>query len=181
MRSPLPGTRRALTVLVWALLPLAVSACGSSLTATTYQERAAVGGTNQAVGRLALRNVGVDRPGGSQWDAGSNVPVSLTIVNTATTADRLTQVTSDAGTVEILDGSGQPVSGVDLPAQASVGPGDFSLLITNSTRPLHPATYVSITFTFRDAGSATLLVPVRDYASPLPAPSTNPFDPTPAG
>ena len=61
-------SRRFATVLAAGLLPLALTACGSSQTPNTYEERPTVDAANASMGDLEVRNLHIEPPvGGSTW------------------------------------------------------------------------------------------------------------------
>lgn len=169
--------RRTTTLLAAALLPLAVSACGSNLDPQTYRERTTQDATNTEVGALALRNVAIEPPasGRAELAAGSDALVTLAVVSTAAEKDTLVSVASPAAAAtELVDGSGHAVASVEVPANGTAGFGDFGIVLRGLTKPLRPGMYVDVTVTFQNNGRATLHVPVAVYDTPVPRASFQP-------
>jgi copper(I)-binding protein len=163
---------RRMPLLAAALVPLALAtACGSGLNAQTYEERTTQDATNQTVGRLALRDVAILPPenGASELAMGKDALATLTIVNLNNDSDTLLSVSSPGATsVDLVDSSGHAIPTVQIPAQGSVGPQDFSLALRGLIKPLRPGMYVDVTFTFDKNGRSHFLVPVKVFDTPLP-------------
>jgi hypothetical protein len=176
---------------------LLTSACATGQHAATAEVVPAIDGTSATVGSLKLEGVAIQAPTGSAYAAGSKAELSVVIVNSGHTADTLNNVTSPAytswGVVSTADASAG--SGV---TSAEIGPGSALSLglknldtgtgesaktlvlsgLTKKDSPLFPGSSVKITFTFAQAGSATVTVPVQLSSSPnqasVPAPSGSP-------
>jgi copper(I)-binding protein len=162
---------RTTTLLAAALLPLALSACGVGLDPQTYRERSTQDAVNANVGDLALRDVAILPPAAGQAELapGQDALVSLTVVSLSQDKDSLVSVTtSAASSVELVDGTGHPLTSLDVPALASVGPTDFGLVLHGLTQALRPGRYIDLTFTFDRNGRRTVSVPVKVYDTPLP-------------
>ena len=156
-RRPLPVLRPATGV----LLALALTGCGATLDAQTYQERTQADATNTAVGTLSLRGISVE-PGGSDrtHEAGDDVEVALVLTNADDEADTLVEVTtSDAESVELLD-DGEASDGIEVPALGSTGD-TASLRLVSLTEELREGEYTTLTFRFERNGSVEVAVPVR--------------------
>ena len=125
----------------------------------------------------ALRNASITPPryGTEEYAAGADAPLSLTIVNTADTADVLLSVgTTAATTAELVDADGAALPPVVL-ATGPTTPGQFSVVLRTLTAPMRPGQSMPVTFTFRDSGRETLLVPVEVYTQPAPVPTEHVF------
>jgi copper(I)-binding protein len=169
--------RRTTTLLAAAVLPLAVSACGSNLDPQTYRERTTQDAANTQVGALALRNVAIEPPaaGQSELAIGADAQATLAVVSTSTEKDALTAVSSPAASAtELVDGSGHAVTSVEIPANGTAGFGDFGVVLRGLTKALRPGMYVEMTFSFRNNGRATFKVPVAVYDNPVPRASFAP-------
>ncbi len=166
------------TVLVTvALLGLTLTGCGVGRNPETYRERPTVDAALANVGSLALRNASITPPryGAEEYAAGADAPLSLTIINTADTADVLLSVsTTAATTAELVDADGAALPQVVL-ATGPTTPGQFSVVLRTLTAPMRPGQSVPVTFTFRDSGRETLLVPVEVYTQPAPVPTEHVF------
>ena len=114
----------------------------------------------------------------------------VTFVNHGSSADSLDNVTAGNGGVQQAGGQSGPVT--IQPGRAlsfgdpELGLGGAALSISGLTSPPRPGTAMPVTFTFRDAGTLNLQVPVRDpgtvgttaTATPIPYTGTYPALPT---
>jgi len=157
--KPSARLHRPAGALVAVSAVLAVSACGASLDAQTYQERNNAESTNAAVGALALRNVAVQAPRtGEGYAAGEDATVVLTVTNAAPEQDRLVEATSSAAR-EVVVVAGDAERPLVVPGLGSTG-GFVTLELRDLTRPLRPGEYVDLTLRFARSGSTELLVPI---------------------
>ncbi len=166
------------TLVAVALLGLTLTGCGVGRNPETYRERPTVDAAIADVGAVALRNTSISPPrdGEEEYAVGADAPLSLTVVNTADRPDVLLSVsTTAATTTQLLDAEGAPVTQVDLPPGPTT-PTQFSVVLSTLTAALRPGQSVPVTFTFRDSGRTTLIVPVEVYTQPAPAPAENPFE-----
>lgn len=150
---------RRTTLAAAVLAPLLVAGCGSGQDAQTYQERTLGDATNSSVGALALRNIAVlPPPTEGVWEEGSDVPVSVAVINAGSEPDRLVEVTSDVtDDVQVLQ-TGVFVDALEVPP---LGPAEgYSLLLRDVTRDLVPGRLVTVTFRFEANGEVEVLVPV---------------------
>lgn len=175
----MPSRSFAPTTLVAAVaLGATLSGCGVGLNPETYRERPTVDAAIADVGTLALRNASIAAPprGDEAYPLGGEAPLTLTVVNTADQADALLAVSSTAATtVRLVDATGAPMSQVPLP-KGPTTPEKFSVVLSALAGPLQPGQSIPVTFTFRDSGRTTVLVPVESYAERAPAPEENPFE-----
>lgn len=82
---------------------LGVVGCGAGQVAQTAEMEPAVNGNSGQVGSLLLRDVMVAFPeDGEPYRAGEDAPLVLTIVNVGGDDDELTEVTTEAGQVQII-------------------------------------------------------------------------------
>jgi copper(I)-binding protein len=172
--------RRTTSLLAAALLPLAVSACGSGLDPQTYRERTTQDAANTTVGPLALRDVAILPPasGAGELAVGTDATATLAVVSTAGQSDTLTSVSSPAAaSVDLVNGSGGPLQQVQVPAGGSLSSSDFKVVLHGLVKPLRPGMYVDMTFAFANNGSTTFPVPVKVYDNPLPRASFSPQAP----
>lgn len=150
---------RSTVAVVTVLVAAGLAGCGVGRAPQTYKERNQGDSTDTSVGSLALRNITLSPPeDGDVHDEGSDVTVTLTITNSAQSADRLVAVTTDAAEeVEILaeGGSDRP----EVPARGSTTD-EVSLLLKGLTKPVRTGEYVSMSFRFADSGMVEALVPV---------------------
>ena len=172
--------RRLLFGAVVVLVP-ALAGCEAGFNAPTLQYHPANFTANKTENGISLSNLFVlDTATNGEGVAGGRAGVFLSLY--ARDGDRLVSVTAPgiASSVKIAGGS------VDLPAGAPVnlsGPVP-KMVLTGLANPLQGGEAVKLTFTFAEAGTITVAVPVEpknfEYAtysppaSPNPAPSARP-------
>ena len=132
-----------------AVLTLALTGCGATLDAQTYQERSQADATNTAVGTIALRGMSVESGGDDRTlDAGEDAEVFLVLT------------TPDAEEVELLvDGEPSP-DGIEVPRLGSTGD-TATLRLVSLSEELREGEYTTLTFRFERNGSIEVPVPVR--------------------
>ena len=159
-RRPRPSlARSAAAVLLAGALPVALTGCGASLDAQTYQERTQADATNAALGTLAIRGLAVLPPeDGRTLEAGSDAEVVLVVTNDDDRPDELLEVTTEAAeSVEVLV-ENEPAS-LEVPALGSTE--DTALLrLEGLTEDLSEGEYVTLTFRFQRNGTLEVPVPV---------------------
>jgi copper(I)-binding protein len=141
------------------LAAVALTGCGASLDAQTYQERNQAESTDTAVGALAVRNVAVMPPRrGETYEAGDDAEGSLTVTNRSNEADTLVEISSpDAEQVVVLE-DGQPGE-LEVPALGSTTD-TYSLRIEGLREDLRTGEYIRMSLRFENNGSVDVLVPV---------------------
>ena len=182
--------------------------CAAGQIAQTAEITSAVEGGHATIGPIALRDVKVEYPQDGRYTQGEDARLTLVLANAAVEDDVLTSVRTDsADSVTFRSGdSATPVeSPTELAPEnpsASTSPGaepapneESSLTLPGNenvlayadgpritlvglTRDLLPSETVKLTFTFRDAGEVTLVVPVAIPATPGPQPSPIDVNPT---
>jgi copper(I)-binding protein len=190
-----PGRLRHIGIgIAIACVALLGAGCAAGQQAETAHELPAIDAANGAnVGNLQLRALAIEAPAtGTFYPQGTDAYLMLTIVNTGRADDTLTGVSTAAATgwasypstaaaafaaeepsslatSSSAQGSSAQTK-VLIPAQTSVG---FSvpttprvLVLSNLTSTLYTAQSVKITFTFANAGSVTIAVPVQLSSSP---------------
>jgi len=157
-RRPCPA-RRAAPALLAAALATALSACGASRDAQTYQERSQADATNTAVGTLAIRGLQVlPSEESTTLEAGSDAEVVLVVTNNDDEPDELLEVTSpDAQSVEVLV-ENRPAS-LEVPALGSTR-NTASLRLVGLDEDLREGEYVTLSFRFARNGTIEVPVPV---------------------
>jgi periplasmic copper chaperone A len=115
VRTPRTYTALFAGALVGAL---ALTGCGAGQIAGTAEQVAAVSGANTSVGPIAVRDAviafGDQAQGGAVYPRGASAPMSMTIVNEGTEADRLVSASSPWA-------SSVTISGVtEIPAGRSI-------------------------------------------------------------
>lgn len=199
--------------LVAASAAVLTAACAAGQHAATAEQQPALDGTQGQVGSIELEGVSLHAPTQPAYAPGSDVAMTVYIVNNGHTGDTLTKVTSPAfpGGWDVVAadsmsaGAGAPSSttpsaaaspatgtpllvgagaavGLGLTQLDSQGGRSTQVLVLKglSGKPLYPGTTVQITFTFANAGAATLSVPVQITTTPnsqtLPAGSESPAE-----
>ena len=160
----------ATRILISCVVALAVVGCANQ---ATPDVSAVDGAFGNAGNTIALRDVLIPDPHTPQeaYGAGSTVPVLLAIVNQGNQADELVSVTSPAasqvqmvGTTDIPPGdtvissTASSASTNALPTSPMVV-GKLRIMLTLN-HVLRAGLGIPLTFTFQDAGTVTLWVPI---------------------
>jgi copper(I)-binding protein len=170
---------------------LLTAACGAGQIAATADEKPAVDATNGTVGKIQIVGVALHSPSGKSYASGASVPLSAYIVNNGESADKLVKVSSSefggwdvvstpslaagpsgapsASTQPATNGAPQTIGAgsavgfglENLSASGAGSPETLVLLGYKGPQPLFPGSAVNVTFTFANAGQATLTVPVE--------------------
>jgi copper(I)-binding protein len=152
------GRRRALAVLLAALLCGTLAGCYASQNAQTARLTPATPGVDGAVGMMVLNDVYLETA--QTVPAGGSVALRGAFTDESTQPDRLVAVTTAvAASVELLATDGTVATdGIEVPAEGQVDATTGSVLIrlTGLTRELRPGAIVPITFEFATAGRVTL-------------------------
>lgn len=156
-----PGTRTpgAAPALAFGLA-LVLTGCGANFEAETYQTRAVADGTTTGVGEVAVLNITVVPPEGSDTlEAGDDAEVRLTLTNDGDEDDRLVEVTTPAAAAVELQEEGGQVDAVVVPRRGSTGD-TVTLALTRLTEDLRPGRYIEMTLRFERAGELAVRVPI---------------------
>ena len=149
-------SRLAVVVALATGLGLAAAGCSAGQITQTDTQVAVVDGASGDVGAIAVRNAQFAFPvSGHEYKAGDEAAIVVTIVNNATTADKLLSVSSDIGGPATLDGD------VELEPNTAIA-SLFGELDRSSSAHATP----SVTTTSTPSGSSS--------------PSTNPSSGTPS-
>jgi copper(I)-binding protein len=154
---------------------LALAGCGAGQITQTNRQVAAVDGASGDVGNtIALRNVLIPYPSNQQgtYPAGSTVPVLATIINQGDTTNELVAVTSPAasqaqvlGTTQIPPGTTVTSTAGSVPSRGGQASplvvGELRIVLTTN-QVLRAGLSIPVTFQFRNAGKATLPVPMAE-------------------
>lgn len=157
--------RRSLGILL--VTGMFAAGCGVGLHSETDQEHATPYLANVSIGQIAVRAVRIVLANTNPGTTGSSAPqayLTATLVNNSDSADTLTSAT-------IAGGAAQPVSGtsagIEVPAHQLVQLGEPDLGLTGPAlgvgalaTPLQVGTTEQVTFTFQNAGTSVLQVPV---------------------
>jgi periplasmic copper chaperone A len=169
-----------------AAVALLTSSCAAGQKAQTADVNESIDGTSVHVGSITIGGLAIQPPKGAYYPTGSDVPLRVVIVNSATKSDTLTSITSSSiagwtttGSSATSTSSASKAASVTIAggSRASFGVPDSKavLQLSQIKTDLHPGTAVALTFTFTNAGSVTVRVPVQLSSAPqtavLPGPS----------
>ena len=161
-------SRLAVVVALATGLGLAAAGCSAGQITQTDTQVAVVDGASGDVGAIAVRNAQFAFPvSGHEYKAGDEAAVVVTIVNNATTADKLLSVSSDVGGPATLDGD------VELEPNTSVA-SLFDELDRSSSARATP----SVTTTSTPSGSST---PSTNSSSSTPSEPSDSSTPSVTG
>lgn len=168
--NALPAIARRIGIgLVAVCAVLSSSSCAAGQHAHTANETPALDGSSAYLGAIQLHAVAILAPKGASYPVGSDAQLTLIIVNDGRSPDSLTQVSSprfqsaqlpsSAAQRTIAAGQSVPINvantGTDTSGQATLS------LHGLTGGALFPGESVPVTFTFADAGTAKLTVPVQ--------------------
>jgi copper(I)-binding protein len=179
------GFRAALVALGAAVL---TAACAAGQQAQTAEEKSSVDATQGGVGKIQLVGVAMRAPSGTSYASGSSVPLIAYIVNNGQTSDQLVKIastafkgwsvvpsksvttatsgaTTAAGPAQTI-GAGSAL-GFGLQNLTPSGAGSpKTIMLSGLAMRLYPGSSIKITFSFANAGDATLTVPVQEGNAP---------------
>ncbi len=175
--------RSAAVAVATGCLGLALTGCGAGRpVANEAHFLHGAGGVNTRVGEVLLRDVSIDEPRDTLYQAGDVVRLKVTLFNEAEAPDALVGVSTPAASDTRLlvdrdcDGTAEVVGQVPLPAKALVrtpaptvpnGPEVNYRVDLRLDQPLRSGLTVPATFTFQHAGSTTVQVPIELTDQPL--------------
>ncbi len=165
------------------LLSLALAGCGSEHPSASESEFPhGAGGVHSRVGEVVLRDVSIDEPEDGRYEAGDVVRLYVTVLNEAERPDTLLGVKTPVAARSFLlvdpdcDGVLDRVGELPLPPDPVMrtpapgvpdGPEVFYRVDLVLDEPLRSGASVPVTFTFRNAGSTVVQVPVELADTPL--------------
>jgi copper(I)-binding protein len=158
------------------LAAAALSGCSAGQIAQTSTQQAAVNGTAATAGNVTLRNVHLRAPQKSDYvEPGSEVELLFVASNDSPdTADKLTSITSDVGTVSLSGNTSLPAQDVlvvgepdgQVSALEQTETADAAKAMVTITKPITNGLTYNFTFTFEKAGQATVAVPISAGEAP---------------
>jgi copper(I)-binding protein len=101
-----PIGRAGVVVLATALSALLIAGCAAGQDAATVNQRPPIDGASASAGNIAVRAAGLASPRGNFYSKGDSAQLELVLVNTGTSDDTLTSVTSPAAGGAQFDSSG---------------------------------------------------------------------------
>ncbi|SDP04012.1 Protein of unknown function [Actinopolyspora xinjiangensis] len=162
----------------------ALSGCATGQQAETSQQVAAIYGASGDANTMAVRNATLSYPGGeSVYPEGSNAPVETVLINSGEQQDKLVGVSSSYARSVEVSGTQRIPSGTRLYAvsDAADRTGVTAVEATSDderetvritleglTQGIRPGTTIPVEFTFAEAGSVTLQVPIGRSPEPRP-------------
>jgi copper(I)-binding protein len=157
-----------------ALLAFLSVGCGAGQDAQTADQITGTGGSYGQTGEVSVLDAQFvfDGPiaGDEVYRPGAEAPLQLTIVNAGPTDDRLVEVTSPVAASARITGDpripgGQALTAGYVEPVASVETRDarpIEITLVGLTEPVRAGLTYPVTFTFADAGSLTLSLPVEN-------------------
>jgi copper(I)-binding protein len=178
------GLRAAATAAL-LLSPVALGACSAGQVAQTSEQNRDKVGAMTSVGDLSLRAVELPYPTGGVYAQGSSARLLAAVANSAEADDTLVRIEGDQfDSVEVVDPEAVAEPATNSGSLDLAVPADGILYLGNGTGPsvtlvgladdLGVGQSVNVTFTFEQAGSVTVPVPVG--TSPRDLPRGEPFD-----
>jgi hypothetical protein len=153
-----------------------LSGCSAGQVSQTAAQDAAVNGTAATVGDVTLRNVHLRAPQkGDYVQPGSEVELLFVASNESPdTADKLTSITSDFGTVALTGDTTLPAMDVlvvgepdgQVAALEQAERSDAAKAMVNISKPITNGLTYDFTFNFEKAGQTTVPVPISAGESP---------------
>jgi hypothetical protein len=168
--------RRSRGVLALVAAAAVTTACGADTALVESEFLHGAGGVHARVGDVLLRDVSLDEPADGSFERGDVARLRLVLFNEAPAADVLTDVSTPvAADVRLLvdadcDGTAERLGAVPLPPQPPVarpaptppdGPEPFYRVDVVLDEALRAGESVPVRFTFANAGSTTVQVPVE--------------------
>lgn len=154
----------------------ALSGCSAGQLAQTATQQAAVNGTAAMVGNVTLRNVHLRAPQTADYVApGSEVELLFVAANESPdTADKLTSITSDYGSVSLTGDTSLPAHDVlvvgapdgQISALEATEKADAAKAMVNINKPITNGLTYNFTFNFEKAGQITVPVPISAGEAP---------------
>jgi copper(I)-binding protein len=178
------GLRAAATAAL-LLSPVALGACSAGQVAQTAEQNRDKTGGMTSVGDLSLRAVEMPYPTGGVYPEGSSARLLAAVTSSAETDDTLVRIEGDQfESVEVVDpeAADEPATNsgsldLTVPAEGILYRGNGtgpSVTLVGLTDDIGVGQSVNVTFTFEQAGSVTIPVPVA--TSPRDLPRGEPFD-----
>ncbi|APU12421.1 MULTISPECIES: hypothetical protein [Actinoalloteichus] len=121
-----PSRGRLIPAALAAGLALVVSGCSAGQITQTSRKEPVINGINGDVGDMAVRDAQLLFPVGEDhfYPAGSSIPLSMTLVNTGRTTDRLVEITSPSAALVEVEGDTEIPGGTTV--VATVDPADWT-------------------------------------------------------
>jgi len=154
----------------------ALSGCSAGQLSQTASQQAAVNGTAATVGDITLRNVHLRAPQtGDYVQPGGEVELLFVASNESPdSADKLTSITSDFGTVSLSGDTALPAMDVlivgepdgQVAALEQAEKSDAAKAMVSTSKPITNGLTYDFTFNFEKAGQTTVPVPISAGEAP---------------
>ena len=165
------GHRAATLITLGLVGAFALTGCSAGQVAETALKVPAIPGVDAKAGDLAIRNAVIAFPSeGYSWPVGSNVPLSLGLINNGTTADRLVSATSDLSSSVVLQ---------EVPegGQATTAPTETPSAPVSET--VSPSAGASSTSGATPSGAVVTGTPTPTLSNGVPSPAPSRGTPSP--
>ena len=153
-----------------------LSGCSAGQVAQTASQQAAINGTAATVGDITLRNVHLRAPQTSDYvRPGGEVELLFVASNESPdSADKLTSITSDFGTVSLSGDTSLPAQDVlvvgepdgQVAALEQAEKADAAKAVVDLNKPITNGLTYDFTFIFEKAGKTTVPVPISAGEAP---------------
>lgn len=153
-----------------------LSACSAGQVSQTSTQQAAVNGTAATLGTITLRNVHLRAPQTSDYvQPGGEVELLFVASNESPdTADKLTSITSEFGTVSLSGDTSLPAADVlivgepdgQVAALEQTEKSDVATATVDISKPITNGLTYDFTFNFEKAGQTTVPVPISAGEAP---------------
>lgn len=168
--------RRCRGLLALLVMTVASTACGGDSDEGESEFLHGAAGVHGSVEEVLLRDVSVDEPVDGVYERGDVARLRVVLFNEAPVPDVLTSVSSPvAADVRLLvdadcDGAAERIGSIPLPPQPPVarpdttppdGPEPFYRVDVAFDEQVRTGEFIPVTFTFANAGSTTVQVPVE--------------------
>ncbi|NHD18363.1 copper chaperone PCu(A)C [Actinopolyspora sp. BKK1] len=166
---------------------VALSGCATGQQAETSQQVAAIAGASADAESMAVRNATLGFPeetnGKAVYEKGSSAPVDAVLVNGSEQSDQLVRVSSSyAQSTEITGTKTIPGNQRLYAVEEQGGSSDqltaaeaanderetVRISLNGLSQDIYPGTTIPVRFTFAEAGSVTLQVPIGNSPNPRP-------------
>ncbi|HEY5114754.1 MAG TPA: hypothetical protein VIJ00_04430 [Nakamurella sp.] len=144
--------------LVFAAACLTLSGCAAGKISQTADQVAAIDGANGSIGDITVLNARLAPTEGQGFDQGANGRLLLWVSNGGLSADKLSQVsTPAAASVRIVGDASIP--GQYLSDMSSLT--GTRVVVTNFTQDIPYGQSIPVTFSFANAGTLNLDIPIE--------------------
>lgn len=141
-----------------AAMALTLGGCAAGKVSQTAMQVPAIDGANGTVGQMGVRDVRLAPTEELVYPAGEDIPLKLWVTNNSISPDTLTGVSSPAAESVAIDGTAEFV-GQTL--NEITDKTDLKITVTGLKEELPYGHAIPVTFSFAQAGSVTVQVPIE--------------------